>query len=236
MKRLSEGILFIIALVCQALNAASVTGRYINCQNFQRICFHLMGGAMAAATTTTIQILQATDKDGTGSKDVTGASAIVTANVLARKVTVALAAVGLADLVVVNDITYTQAAATSVADREFVDAAGLVLCINDPVYGVVGIEALAAGTNVALYPDDPAGEDETYLTVTSTNAGGTVTVATNEAHAFIDLDVSGLDLANDFTHIAAKVTTTANSTISVAGMGYVPRYRMPSRVAASATL
>ncbi|MCK4302837.1 MAG: hypothetical protein KAY24_01210 [Candidatus Eisenbacteria sp.] len=233
MKRLAEMVQFLVAVVCQALNNTNVTGRYINVKNFPRACFHLMGGAMAATKTTIIALYEATDEDGTSAAAISGATATVTANTLVTKATVALASAGAGDLVVINGLTFTQGT-TAVATRTFADAAGLVLCVNHAVYGVPGVEALASTTNVLLYPSDPGDDDDVALTITSTDVGGTVTVATNECQAFVDLDVS--KLSSGFSHVAAKVTTTANGTVSVVAEGYGLRHRLASQVGASATL
>jgi len=231
MNRLHEAALFLIGLVCQALNNTNITGKYFNLRNSRRISFKLIGGAMAATKTTTIALYEATDADGTDSQAIADASAIITANTLVRKATIALASVGLADTVTINGVVFTQAAATSVEDREFLNAAGLVLCINSVVYGVAGVEASASTTNVTVYPADPGIHmEDTAITVVGADVGGTVTVATLEALAFVDFDSQFF--SEGYSHVACKVTTTANTIICVEADGYDSRY-MPDQVAAA---
>lgn len=205
MKQLSESHKIDIGLVGQTLSATNATGAYHSMAGVKRALAIMKIGALAATKTCILQIMQATDAAATSAKVITGAACTVTANTLVTKVNVALASTSTGDLVVVNGVTYTQAAATSVADREFLDAAGLVLCINNATYGVTGVLATASTTNVILTASAPG---DTVLTVVSTDVGGTVVTSTLEALGFVEIRGGDMDTANSFDHIACKVTST----------------------------
>lgn len=231
--RLGDYAKTLVGLAPQTLNNTNATGAYTPYGSRRKIRAWMVGGAMAATKTTTVELVQATDGDGTDVKAVVGASAIITANARVARATVALAAVGAGDIVTVNGVSFTKAAATDASSREFADAAGLEACVENATYGVPGVQASVATTTVTLYAD-PAGD--TTLTVSATNVGGTVTVATVEAQAYVELDVAHLDLANSFTHVAAKVTTTANTVVSVTLDLYDGDEYPTQAVAASAVL
>jgi hypothetical protein len=186
---------------------------------------------MAATKTTKVELLQATDAAGTGAKAITDAEAEVTANTLVHEATVALGSAAATDVVTINGIAFTMAVATSIPDREFADDDGLADCVNDAVYGVPHVRATAA-TNVATLNSD----GEVAITVEKTEVAGTITLATTQAQAYVDIDVGNLDLANDFSHVAAKVTTTATSVVSVSLDFYEARFTPASAVGASAIL
>jgi hypothetical protein len=196
----------------QALNNTNATGKYFSMLMARKVLFILQVGAMAATKTAKIEVLQAKDAAGTDAKAVTDASAEITANALVTEATIALAAAAATDKVAVNGITYTMAAATSVANKQFADAAGLVSCINDESVGVTGVTASANATTVTVKATDPG---EATVTVEETNVAGTITVATVEALAYVEVDGAALDNNNGFHYVAAKVTTSANTVVSV---------------------
>ena len=230
MKRLAEFSRGHIGLVPQTITNTNVTGPYYHAGLGRRVRLWLLGGAMAATKTTKVELLQASDAAGTGAKAITDAEATVTANTLVTVATVALAAVGLADTVTVNGVVFTQAAATDVTAREFLNAAGLVACVNDATYGVEGVFASASGTDVTLIAL-PTGD--AVLTVVGADVGGTVVVATTQYQAYVDVDLALLDHADDFDYVAVKVTTTATSIIGVLLDFYDQRYSPVQKVGAS---
>lgn len=231
MKDMSKREKIDIGLLSQALNNTNATGRYYGMQMYRKALFILNGAAMAATKTTKLEVLQAKDAAGTDSKAVTSAEATITANTLVTEATIALAAAAATDKVTINGITFTMAVATDASAREFADAAGLVTCINHAAYGVAGVTASADGTTVTVKATDPG---EKVLTVAGTDVAGTVTVATTRAQAYVEVDVSSLDLANGFEYIAAKVTTTANSVVGVALIRGDGRFEPIQYVGASA--
>lgn len=209
MKNLNKRAKFDIGLVSQALNGANKTGKYFGMQMFRKALFILNGGAMAAGKTTKIEILQAKDAAGTDAKAIADAAATITANTLVTEATIALAAAAATDKVAVNGVEFVMAATTDTAKKEFKDADGLVACIKAAIEGVT---ASAAATTVTVTAENPG---ETVLTIVGTGVAGTVTVATTEAQAYVEVDVGSLDLAGGFEYIAVKVTTTANSVVAV---------------------
>ena len=235
MRRLTELSKTIIGLAPQALNNTNVTGRYHATTEGRRLRAWLLGGAMAATKTTKLELLQATDSAGTAAKAVTdgngdAVAVTVTANADVTVGTVDLTAVADTDVVTVNDVDFTKAAATDVTAREFADAAGLVLCINNSVYGVPGVLASAVGAVVTIVAEPAGGET---ITLDKTENAGTIVLATTEAQAFIDLELGMLDFDNGFRWIAGKVTTTANSVVAVLFDHYDTRFTPAQKVGAS---
>lgn len=232
-RRISEFAKFCVAVVAQALNNTNVTGRYFAAHGCRRMTFHLIVGAMAATKTAIIALYEAQDAAATGAQAISGATATITANTDVTKATVALAAVANTDVVEINGLEFTKAAATDATAREFADAAGLVTCVAHATYGVPGITATADGTTVTLVATNP--DDET-ITLDKTENAGTITLATVEAQAFVELDVSLLSTDEDMTHVAAKVTTTANTTVAVSLLKSLNRNTPAQKVGASAVV
>lgn len=236
MRRMIETVEAYPGLVPQALNAGNVTGRYFKADLGQRLRAVLSGGAMATTTTTKLELLQATSPAGAGAKAITGASVTITSEAAVNEASVDLTAAAATDTVTVNGVTFTMAAATSVPDREFLDAAGLVLCVNSAAYGVPGVKAVAAGAVVTLYhdPDDQAHIGPITLTVGA--VAGVPVPATDKAQNAIDLDVSQLDLAGGFYYVACKVTTTANTVVAVLVDFYDNRFQVAGLYGGQATV
>jgi Tfp pilus tip-associated adhesin PilY1 len=78
---------------------------------------------------------------------------------------------GLGDAVTIDGVTFTRAALTTASTRSFNGASGLALCINNATYGVSGVRASSAGTNVVVRTDPPGDT----LNVSTANATGTIT-------------------------------------------------------------
>ena len=218
--RIHEDVKIDIGLVSQALNNTNVTGKYHSLKDFRSALAIPSGGAMAATKTTKIELLQAKDAAGTGSKAITDAEATITANALVTEMTVTLATFLATGTITINGLVFTaHATTTTVANREFsiagndtADAAELVTCINDATYGVPGVTASSNAGVVTLIATDPG---EKVITVSSSPDDGTCVKATVKAQAFVEILSTSLDKVNDFTHVAAKVTTTANSNVAV---------------------
>jgi hypothetical protein len=219
MNKIYEELKIDIGLVSQALNNTNVTGKYHSMAEYRKAIAILSGGAMAATKTTKLEIFEAKDADGTSGALITGAAATITANTNVTELTITLATVLAAETIIINGLTFTaHGTVTTYANREFkidgndtADAAELVKCINIAtagVYGVPGVTASSAAAVITLLATDPG---EKKLTVSSTDA--TFTIATTKAQAYVEFD--DYDLSAGFTHIACKVTTTANSNIAV---------------------
>jgi len=237
MNRFSEIEKIDLGLEAQALSNTNATGVFYSMAGFRRALALLNVAAMAATKTCKIELLQATDADGTDSTAVTGAEATITANEGVAEATVDLTSVGTADTVTIvndagEDVTFTQASGTEVEDREFVDAAGLVLCVNDADYGVSGVTAEANGAVVTLTPTIPGSGT---ITVSRTDVGGTITLATVKAQAYVEIEDGALDHP-EFTHVAVKVTTTATTVVAATLLRGAAIGGLTQAVGASASL
>lgn len=218
--RIHEDVKIDVGLVSQALNNTNATGKYHSLKDYRSALAILSGGAMAATKTTKIELLQAKDAAATGAKAITGAEATITANALVTEATVTLATFLADGTITINGLVFTaHADTTTPANREFSiagtdtqDAAELVTCINDATYGVPGVTASNNAGVVTLIATDPG---EKVITVSSSPDDGTCVKATTKAQAFVEVLSTLLDKKNDFTHVAVKVTTTANSNVAV---------------------
>jgi hypothetical protein len=238
MKNLNKRAKVDIALKPQALNNTNATGRYFGMQMFRKILFWLTGGAMAATKTTKIEILQAKDAAGTGAKAITDAAATITANTVVTEATLTCASVIATNAVTINGLVFTAAAAEDLPNRVFAVgaddtacAASLVKAINHATAGVPGVTASSALGVVTLKATNP-GE----TTITIADPAATITAATTEAQAYVEVDVGSLDLAGGFEYVAAKVTTTANSLVAVDVIRGDGRFEPSQAVGASASV
>lgn len=238
MNRLSEQLKVDVALGTQAVNNGNATGSYYDMSNYRKALVVLNGGAMAATKTTKLELLQAKDASGKDAKGIPSdaeqaASATITANVNVLAATIELAAAVATDTVEINGITFAMAAATDTAIREAKDAAGLAQCVNDSAKGVPGVKASASGTVVTLVVTQTG---EKLLAVKGTNIAGSVVVATTQAFCVVELNADKMDTNNGFTHLAAKVTTTANTTVGAIILRGDARFSPRQYVGASAAL
>lgn len=241
--RISEDVKLDVGIQAQSLNGAA-SGRYYNLAGYGKALAILTAGAIAATKTAKIELLQAKDAGGTDAKGIptTGAQAAIaeiTANALVTKGTVTLATFLVAGTITINGITFTaHVDTTTIANREFSivgtdtqDGDELVSCINDATYGVPGITASNAAGVVTLVSTDPG---ETVITVSSNPDDGTCVKATMEAQAFVEIDTRQLDKNNDFSHVAAKVTTDAAIVVGVSILRGNARTTPEQKVGASA--
>lgn len=242
MKQLYKRAKFDLGLAPQVINNSNATGRYYSVAMVRRLLAILSVGAMAATKTVKIELLQAKDGSGTDAKGIPttaaqAATAQITANTNVTEATLTLATVTNGQIVKINGLTFTaHTDTTAVASRQFAisgddtaDAAELVKCINDGTYGVPGIVATSAAGVVTLKSKSPG---EKLITIT--DAAGTITPATTQAQAFVELDVGNLDNANGFEYVAVKVTSTANGSVNALLVGGDGRFEPDQAVAASA--
>ncbi len=244
-QRITEEIKVDIGLVAQALNNTNATGKYHPIKDYAAIAAILSGGAMAATKTSKIELLQASDYAGTGSKVIPAggqlATAEITANTLVTEMTITLATFLATGTITINGLVFTaHATVTTVADREFsisgadtADAVELCVCINDPTYGVPGVTATSALGVITLVATEPG---ETLITVTSAPDDGTCVKATTKAQAYVEIDTRKIDKKNGFDYVAIKITTTANSNVAAALLRGNARYSPDQKVGASATI
>ena len=146
-KRIVEKVKIANAMlpVLIGAGATSATHKFFPVAGYHRVAFHVIGTAATIAddATMVLQTVQATDSAGTGAKVITNnaATATVPVKVIAANVTLLNAVVG--SVITINGLTFTGAAATTVASREFkadgadgADVTALVACINDATSGV----------------------------------------------------------------------------------------------------
>jgi len=115
MKLLSEAQKIDIALTAASLNGAG-TGPYYKLDKYGKALFVAELGAMAAATTSVLQVMQATNAAAGGAKVITNNAAAITANINVASVALTIvSAVGgvhvAGDTVTINGLVFTAAAA-----------------------------------------------------------------------------------------------------------------------------
>ena len=238
-KLLSEALKIDIGLTASNLNGAG-TGAYYRLDRERKALFVVEIGAMAAAATSVIQVMQATDAAAGGAKVITNNAATITANtnVSAALLTSALVHVA-GDTYTVNGLTYTAAAAdVGVTSRTYAigadataSTANLAAKINSAIVGVPGVLATAAVGALTLTADEPG---DVAITL-SASAGAVGVPSTLRAVAYVECDASFLDDANGFDHVAVRITNSAamqTGSILLRGNG---RYTPEQYVAASKT-
>ena len=209
-KLLSEALKIDIALTSQSLTGAG-TGQYYSMSKYRRALFIAEIGAMVAAATSVLQVWESPLASGVGAQALTGLTATITANTNVAEVTLTLVSVVALDAVTINGLVFTaHTDTTTPANREFSvagsdtqDAAELVICINDPVYGVPGVTASNAAGVVTLVATEP-GE----VTITITLPAATITPATLRAIGYVEVEDSMLTQVGSFTHLALTITNS----------------------------
>lgn len=201
----------------QALNNTNVTGKYFSMKGKRKIVAFLSVLAMAAAKTAKIELVQDKDGDGGDEKAIEGASKTVTANVSVIEATADITSIANTDVITVNGIVFTKAAAEDTDANEFDDGASLASQINSDVEGVTA----SFDTNTLTVVAD----DGYAITIEKTENAGTITLATVEAGAMVEIDSLDLDSENGFKYVAPKVTTTANATAVSVVMISADHYR-----------
>ena len=236
MKLVAEKVKIANAMLPVSVNGDSTTHKFFPMAGSHRVAFHVVGVAasIADAVTMILQTMQATDSAGTGAKVITNnaATATVPVKVIAAKVTLLNAVVG--SVITINGLTFTGAAATTVASREFkadgadgADVTALVACINDATYGVPGVTAAdGAANSIDLTVDEPG---ETTITISDEST--VFTPSATALEAIVEVDASNLDIAGGFDHIGCLVTASAAMTCSTTAI-FDPRYSPGQKVAA----
>jgi hypothetical protein len=224
------------AMLPLSLNGASATHKFFPVNAYHRVLFHVFGSAasIADAVTMICQTMQATDAAGTGAKAVTNnvATATVPVGVVAANVTLLNAAAGSA--ITINGLTFTGAAATNTALRQFkadgndaADCTALISCINDATYGVPGVTA-AEGVNDSI---DLTISEPGEATITITNADAVFTPIATAMEALVEVDLGALDIAGGFDHVGLRVTNSAAITTVTTAI-FDGRYAPLQKVAA----
>lgn len=237
-KLLSENTKIDIGLTSQNLNG-SVTGPYYKMTDYNKALFIVEVSAMAAGKTAVLQVVQAKDAAGDGSKNLTNSTATITANekVASAKITAATVVAG--DKVTINGLTYEAIAAAGddagpyefkLGANDSGTATNLAAAINDTVSGAPGIKATANAAVVTLAAVEPG-----KATITIKDAAATLTPATVAAIGYVECHISHLDHPNGFCYVALKVTTTAAAQTGAILLRGDGRFSPVQKVAAAKT-
>ena len=120
MKLVAEKVKIANAMLPVSVNGPSTTHKFFPMAGSHRVSFHVVGVAasIAGAVTMVLQTMQATDAAGNGAKVITNnvATATVPVKVIAANVALANAAAG--SVITINGLTFTGAAATTVAAND----------------------------------------------------------------------------------------------------------------------
>jgi hypothetical protein len=236
MRQLCEQAKVDVALTSQSLNGPG-TGSYYKLSDYRRALFVVEVGGMAVATTSVLQVMQATDAAGSGAKVVGDATCTITANTRVAAATLTAAACAPGDTFAVNGITFTGAAAADLANRKFLadaakdgdTAASIAAAINHSTSGVPGVTAAADNGVVTITATEPG---EATITVAGTAVR--LVAATLRAVGYVEVEASYLDLANGFDYIALQVTNSAATQTGAVVLRGDARYRpISQKVAAS---
>lgn len=193
----------------QAINNTNVTGKYFDMRKVRNLTGILTVLTMAATKTAQLEFLQAKDASGTDAKGIPTtagqeATKTVTANTEVIEATADITSIANTDVITVNGVDFTKAAAEDTAANEFDDGDSLASQINSDVEGVTA----SFDTNTLTVVAD----DGYTVTIEKTESSGTITLATVEAILVVDVNLEDLDTDNDFFYVAPKVTTTADTT------------------------
>ena len=212
MNRLSDVLKIDNGLTPISLNGAG-TGPYHRMDLYRKGLFVVNVGAMAAAATSAMQVMQATNAAAGGAKVVTDLTATITANVNVASALLTSGAVHVAgNTYTVNGLVFTAAAADVPTSRTYAigadataSTANLAAKINHATLGVPGVLASAnagALTLTAIEPGDTA--------ISLSASGGAVGVpSTLSAVGYCEVDANMLDTENGFDHVAIRVTNSA---------------------------
>jgi len=214
MKPMFKRDKFDLALLSQNLNGPA-TGTYYNMAKYRKGLFIWQVDAMAAAATSAAQVLEATDAAGAGSQAIAAATATITANTLVTSALLTSALVHVADEVyTINGLEFTAAAADVPGTRTYAvgadaaaSTANLAAKINstNPNVGVPGVTASANVGALTLTSTDPG---EVAITLAASVAAVGVP-STLSAIGYVEFDVSEMDLADNYSHVALRITNSA---------------------------
>lgn len=206
MNRIIEEFKPCVALEPQSIATTNKTGNYIKAA--KRNLFLVNIGNTTDAATIALQVLQGTSVVPAASKDVTGATCTATMCTNISKLDIETNGATNGKVAIINGVTYTKAAAYSLANKEFVTAADLIALINawqaDILYAVAG-----AGNHLIVRGRNPGYTAITYTG--DTEGAGKLIPLPLESYAWVDVDAGALDLAGGYNHIAIKVTTVGTA-------------------------
>lgn len=231
--KLFEAAKIDVAVEPISLASTAKTGPFYNAAELRQLLFAFQAAAMADGKTVVAQVLQATDRDGTASKDITNAVATITATAAMTEATVTASTVVDGDAITIGGVVFTAEDTTPDADLGEYDTgaddtaamANLAVVVNKLLPKVKATSAAAVLTLVASEP----GEE----TITITDDAGTLTPAGLKANGFVEIKPDFLDHENGFTHVALKLTTDATIVVGATLVRSSARTGVVQKVAAS---
>lgn len=237
MNKLSDLLKIDTAFTPLSRTSGNSTGEYFSLKDYRKALFIVSCATVADTYAVAAQVMQATNAAAGSAKAVTNALTTITANTKVQSALLTTRSVAAADVVTINGLVFTGGTATVLATRTFKadgndadDATALCACINDPTYGVPGVLATLATDTVVLTAIEPGD-----MSITVSDESGTIVTSTTKGTAFVEVDASALDIANDFTHVALKITTTSTVVVSAALVRGDGRYSPVQYVADSKT-
>jgi len=225
-------------------NATSIAGEYFRMDTFAKAKFHGVVRGQLTGATSTLTVYEATDATGSDAAAL-GAALTFTQGVKVNMAQIVVDAGnstigetliltpyyfnGEGTLTAGTALTFTAAAAESLADREFdqsgtaaQEATSIAACINDATYGVPGLLAAVSTATVTITCTEPGGgdrqvtcEDNGTGAFDITESAPTELVVTDLIQmADFEVYVQDLDRDDDFTHIGAAFTNLETTTWS----------------------
>ncbi len=234
--KLNEGAKVDVGLEPISLATTTKTGPYYSAASLRQLMFAIAAAAMVKGKTVVAQVLQATDRDGTGSKDVAGALATITSPTAMTEMTVTADTVLDGEAITLNGVVFTAEDTTPDADLGQYDTgandteamANLAVVVNKLLPKVKATSAAAVLTLVSREP----GEE----TITAADDAATLTPAGLKANGFVEVEPNALDINNGFTHVAIKITTDDTIVVESTLIRASARTGVVQKVAASAVV
>jgi len=205
----------------QSLATANATGDYYAYTKHNTWVCNI--GSTTLAATVKLDILQATDADGTDVKAITDqdgsstATATYTAGARSTELSMLMDTITNGKTIILQTpfdpeaITYTKAAAYSLADKEFLTNADFILLVAAHQPSLVS--AVIDGTHNSIKLAKP--ERGGYITETGTNEVAALVTTPVSGQLRISVASDAFDAANGFLYAAPKVTTVGTAICSV---------------------
>jgi len=239
MQKIHEGVQALTALRAST-GVTSLTGPYFSFEKYRKGLFVMTASGQTDGLSCLLSVYEATDRGGT-SAAILGAAVTLTQGSKVTAATCLCASVQVGDTVILKpytfvagvltagtELTFTAAAAESLANRQF-DQSGsdtacgtsLAACINHATYGVPGITAAADTGTVTLTVTDYG---EGAFDITELAAAVARLVVTDlEQSAWFEVDAD--ELSSGFTHAGARATSVdATTEFACVLLRAMPRY------------
>ncbi len=245
--RVIDRVKFDTALVPQSINNTNVTGHYFSMNRWKHAAFHCQFGACAANGFVKLEVFQGKTRAGTSGAAITNAvatSALLTGGSVMKVTLATFLATGTITVTpYINGTAQTAlvftstAGATDVTTRTFkcavsdtADGDALVVCLNDPTYGVPGFFAVNAAGVVTLYAID----DRSTVKLASAPDNATDVKAIVEGQLLVEVDASAMTWASGFDHLAAKVTVDTATVVCAVSLARFGRWNPVQQAAVAA--